>query len=294
VRLSIYDRYGNAPPRREVASDPVVLIGRDAECGIVLDDPQVSPHHARVTAHGDTLVIEDLASDTGTFADGQRLLGPTAVRRQAALAIGKSILVFDHLPVRIPESFEDAVTRPYATDEWENQTTPNDVDTPVEQRFLLHVRDNPIDLDMRMVFADWLEERGRVAKAEFLRLVLQGGVQTNPVLETRLRLLAEQLPPQWRAIVIRTQIEKCDVKLAKQCPLSWESLVSTDDPAVRHCSTCERPVFFCVDLTTVRDRGRKGDCVAFCASLVREQALHSYDHDPDDDDMLLGEIALDD
>ena len=293
MRLSIYDRYGHAPPRREVASDPVVLIGCDPECGIVLDDPQVSLHHARITADGDTLVVEDLDSTGGTFADGQRLRGSTRVRRHAAIAIGKSILVFDHMPVRVPESFEDAVTRPYATDEWENQTTANDVDTPIEQRFLLHIRDFPTDMDMRMVFADWLEERNHAAKSEFLRLVLQSGVPANPVLEVRLRMLAEQLPLQWRAIVTRTTIEKCDVKFALKCPRVWEALVSTDDPAVRHCNSCDRPVHFCVDLAAVRRHGRDGDCVAFCASLVREHALERYDHD-EHDELLVGEIAFDD
>ena len=293
MRLSIYERYGNAPPRREIASDPTVSIGSDHECGIVLDEPTVSPHHALITAEGDALVIEDLDSEHGTYADGQRLRGVTRVRRQAAIAIGRSILVFDHSPVQFPESFEDAVTRPYATDEWEHQATPNDVDTPIEQRFLLHVRDNPSDLDMRMVFADWLEEKGLAVKSEFLRLVLQAGERTDPVLEERLRILAEQLPLQWRAIVTRTPIEKCDPRFANRCPRTWQSLVSTDHPSVRHCEACDRPVYFCVDLAAVRRRGQSGDCVAFCASLVRDHALHTYEHAPEDE-MLLGEIALED
>ncbi|MEJ7603945.1 MAG: FHA domain-containing protein [Kofleriaceae bacterium] len=293
MRLSIYERYGNAPPRREIASDPAVSIGRDPESGIVLDDPSVAQHHALITADGDSLVIEVLDSQHGTYADGQRLRGTTRVRRQAAIAIGRSILIFDHLPVQFPESFEDAVTRPYANDEWENHITPNDVDTPIEQRFLLHVRDNPSDLDMRMVFADWLEEKGLAAKSEFLRLVLQAGDHPNPVLEVRLRILAEQLPLQWRAIITRAAIEKCDPRFANQCPRTWESLVSTDDPAVRHCEMCHRPVHFCVDLAAVRRRGRSGDCVAFCTSLLRDHALHTYEHDPVDE-LVLGEIALED
>ena len=46
---------------------PVVTIGREAGNDIVLEDPQVSRHHARLTLQGGGYVVEDLGSTNGSF-----------------------------------------------------------------------------------------------------------------------------------------------------------------------------------------------------------------------------------
>lgn len=170
------------------------------------------------------------------------------------------------------------------TGEWEHsEPTPSDPDTPVEQRFLLRLRDNPEDLAMRMVYADWLEERDQAHKATFLRML----ADEVDGMAARLRHAARGLPHEWLAIVSRAPIEKCAPQFQFKCPRSWEALAGTDDAKVRHCGTCARNVYFCIDLETVRMRGRAGDCVAFCASLVRDKALEEYDGD----EVFMGEIA---
>jgi len=40
----------------------LISIGRQADCGVCLDDPAVSRHHARINRDGERFTIEDLGS----------------------------------------------------------------------------------------------------------------------------------------------------------------------------------------------------------------------------------------
>jgi hypothetical protein len=53
-----------------------VMIGRDAECDIVIPDRQVSRYHARLTISEDGVIIEDLASKNGSFLGGIKVSEP--------------------------------------------------------------------------------------------------------------------------------------------------------------------------------------------------------------------------
>jgi hypothetical protein len=50
-----------------------VTIGRGAGNAIVLQDPSVSTHHARIDQHGGQAALIDLNSSNGTFVNGQRV-----------------------------------------------------------------------------------------------------------------------------------------------------------------------------------------------------------------------------
>ncbi len=59
-------------PWTMVAASPgarVVRIGRSADNDIVLDDPRISTHHARLIISGSQVLIEDLGSSNGTFVN---------------------------------------------------------------------------------------------------------------------------------------------------------------------------------------------------------------------------------
>jgi hypothetical protein len=55
--------------RAPVGADPVV-IGRLPSCSIVLEDANVSRHHAEIRRRGDALVLTDLSSTNGTKVNG--------------------------------------------------------------------------------------------------------------------------------------------------------------------------------------------------------------------------------
>jgi protease PrsW len=67
-----------------------LLIGRCASADLSLDDRMVSRHHARleVDPDGRSIVLRDLGSRHGTYLDGQRLRGPTAVKVPARVELG--------------------------------------------------------------------------------------------------------------------------------------------------------------------------------------------------------------
>ena len=78
-------------------------IGRDAErAELVLPTDEVSRLHARITADGDELAIEDAESRNGTFVDGQpleprarRRLGPGATLRLGKEWVGRVVELAD-------------------------------------------------------------------------------------------------------------------------------------------------------------------------------------------------------
>jgi pSer/pThr/pTyr-binding forkhead associated (FHA) protein len=70
-------------------------IGRYPQSDIVLDQPMVSRHHARIEKRGETFIIRDLGSTNGTFVGGKRM-DEHALKDCDAILIGNARLVFKH------------------------------------------------------------------------------------------------------------------------------------------------------------------------------------------------------
>jgi S1-C subfamily serine protease len=85
-------RAGKALEARELRSGSLTL-GRDASCDVVLDDDEASRTHARITVQPDgSLVVEDLGSLNGSFVDGARIEGPTAVGDGGKVRVGETTI----------------------------------------------------------------------------------------------------------------------------------------------------------------------------------------------------------
>jgi pSer/pThr/pTyr-binding forkhead associated (FHA) protein len=70
-----------------------IVIGRAEDADLVLEDGEVSRHHARLTPLGDgTVQIEDLGSANGTFINHNELMGPAQVDAGDELLLGVTVL----------------------------------------------------------------------------------------------------------------------------------------------------------------------------------------------------------
>lgn len=64
------------------------LIGRDAQCQLVLDDPLVSRRHARLAVGQDSVTISDLGSRNGVTVNGSRIEQPRVLLNGDRIVIG--------------------------------------------------------------------------------------------------------------------------------------------------------------------------------------------------------------
>jgi DNA-binding winged helix-turn-helix (wHTH) protein len=71
---------GPLPGRRVFLEKPMLVIGRDELCDLVIADRQVSRHHARIALEGDGYILTDLGSKNGTFLNGRELVKPHALQ----------------------------------------------------------------------------------------------------------------------------------------------------------------------------------------------------------------------
>jgi hypothetical protein len=49
------------------------MVGRESDCNIILDYPEISRHHAAIQIKDGEILLEDLGSSNGTFVDGIRI-----------------------------------------------------------------------------------------------------------------------------------------------------------------------------------------------------------------------------
>ncbi|MDO5630071.1 MAG: FHA domain-containing protein [Mobilicoccus sp.] len=69
-----------------------VLLGRNPECTLVIDDDYASGRHARVYYGDRGWFVEDLDSTNGTFVSGTRITEPTPLKDGTHLRIGTTVL----------------------------------------------------------------------------------------------------------------------------------------------------------------------------------------------------------
>lgn len=84
-------RSGPTPEKVYELTQPVIFIGRDFGNEIVINDPEVSRRHARLTAQTGGYILEDLGSTNGAFVNGQRLLGPHLLRAGELITFGGTV-----------------------------------------------------------------------------------------------------------------------------------------------------------------------------------------------------------
>jgi pSer/pThr/pTyr-binding forkhead associated (FHA) protein len=84
-------RTGPNPGKVYPLTKDEISLGRDIASDIVLSDPEVSRHHARLVAQGNSFILEDTGSTNGTFVNGQRLMGPHMLRSGELILLGENV-----------------------------------------------------------------------------------------------------------------------------------------------------------------------------------------------------------
>ena len=148
-----------------------------------------------------------------------------------------------------------------------------------EDGFINQILANPADDAPRLVYADWLEERGdaeSVAKAQFLRVECELTMLTGrkvrgrrKELRQQLHALARPLDTGWLSVVSKLVIENCRSAFQFKCPKQWEKLQPTDDRAVRFCEECRQQVHYCDTITEARNHASNSDCIAVDIGIIR-------------------------
>jgi len=219
--------------------EPRVSIGRSTLCALVLPSPEVSRNHAVIEESAGAFVLEDCGSAHGTYVDGLRIT-KAAITRASQIRIGP---------------FQLTVEAGAGVD-------------PVEARLRAAIATKQ-DAASRQVYADWLEERGDAVRAEFLRLqeslaalssdqMMQAAVATQA---ERLRVLAASIDMGWRYEVARPAVEGCATRFNFKCPREWSAMDETDRKDVRHCSACNKHVYYAATVEIARRRVEEGACV---------------------------------
>lgn len=95
-------RRGPQPNQIYELSKDSLIIGRDITNDIVINDPEVSRHHAKLTRGGNGYTLEDQGSTNGSFVNGQRLTGARPLNNGDLLGLGETVTL----------SYESASTPP--------------------------------------------------------------------------------------------------------------------------------------------------------------------------------------
>lgn len=144
------------------------------------------------------------------------------------------------------------------------------------------------DESARHVYGDYLESKGRILEAEYLRaeLAVQAavGIEETKAALAQFSLDAWRVCPEFKALVSRPAVENCRFEL--KCPLKWASLRQTADPKVRSCDACQKPVTFCANVHQARTLALEGHCVAIDVSQRRTADDLSHE-----EGLMMGRIA---
>lgn len=124
--IQLVVRKGPRPGQVFPLTQEAMSIGRDPLSDIVLDDPEVSRQHARLTRVGEGYHLQDVGSTNGTFVDGQRLTGESVpLKPGQVIMMGSNVTLIaqatsesDPLATMIAPSIEapEAVPEPAAAE----------------------------------------------------------------------------------------------------------------------------------------------------------------------------------
>jgi|GEM_PF-6464017 len=77
-----------------ILKDGETVIGRSHSCTVIIEDPEVSRQHLKLTVAGDKVTAEDMGSSHGTFLNEKRMRGAISLNPWDVLQLGDTRLRF--------------------------------------------------------------------------------------------------------------------------------------------------------------------------------------------------------
>lgn len=87
---------GPQPGQTFVLDQDLLILGREPNSAVMINDPQISRQHARITRQGSLMVIEDMGSTNGTFVNGMRLTSPHTLANNDTISLGDVVTLTYH------------------------------------------------------------------------------------------------------------------------------------------------------------------------------------------------------
>jgi MoxR-like ATPase len=72
-----------------------LIIGREADCDLRINQPSISRHHAVIVQSGNAWSLDDLQSQNGVFVDEEQVLGTRTLFSACTLRFGEVLAAFD-------------------------------------------------------------------------------------------------------------------------------------------------------------------------------------------------------
>ena len=216
--------------RRFVTTARALLFGSGAACDVTL--PGAAARHVRVVLDQRGYTIEDL-SRAGIEVERREVAQWRSARVPSMIAFaGYTIACIDLEPPWFEASYGALA--------------------PAEAALVDGIVTG--DAASRLVYADWLEERGDVGRAAIVREFVEG---CRPELEMLERLVPTNV--RWRARVLEPAIEACPRRAA--CAGHWGKLERSGRADLRRCAACTKLVLYCVDAAQAREHVAAGGTV---------------------------------
>ena len=204
---------GSAP--EVVALADTGTIGRGKQNAVVVASTTLSRVHAELRREDGDWWLSDLGSSSGTWLNRVRITERTVVRNGDVIHVGQVDITCILLPAVSAEELP-------MIEALQNQSS------------------------NRLVFADWLETRGRLDEARYVRAELALHESPKASLLTELKNLKGAVAAEFRSLVAHAKVEGCE---RAACPGAWEKLaLNAGTPRLRVCGTCSSAVTFCVSL----------------------------------------------
>ncbi len=217
------------------------LLGRDATCHILLDDPKVSRRHARLNVQREQVVIEDLGSMNGLYVNGVRLSGTQPLFDGDWLTAGAEeleLVIGEGRRARTPVSTVDEVTPVSSSDAKDAlrriSEPPEDTDTTQKSRaleILASIADRALDMGR-------LQDAEDLLKTTLLDVIHEAnaGHQLEPdsldfAVRYSLRLAQSTGKPRWfdyAVDLLRSQRVACSPSTVTALRLTLKELPAVD------------------------------------------------------------------